>query len=161
MKGATGTTSGVTGSPSLTTTATQSSPAGPYTITAALGNLASTNYQFSFVSGTLTVLKATLAVTADNTSRDYGDANPAFTASYSGFKNGETVATSGVTGSPSLTTTGTGTSAVGNYTITAATGTLASANYTFTFVNGTLAVSKAALTVTADDQSRAYGDANP
>src|SRR5207247_854434 len=119
-------TSGVTGSPSLTTTATSTSAIGSYAITAALGTFASANYTFMFGNGTLTVNKATLTVTADNTSRGYGDANPAFTASFAGFKNGETLATSGVTGSPSLTTTATSTSAIGSYAITAAVGTLAS-----------------------------------
>src|SRR5213079_3470270 len=125
-------TSGVTGSPSLTTTATATSSvaSGPYTITAAVGTLAAGNYTFSFANGELTVTKASLTVTADDKSRVYGDANPVFTASYGGFKNGETLATSGVTGSPSLTTTATGTSAIGSYAITAGAGTLAAPNYT-------------------------------
>jgi len=154
-------TSGVTGSPSLTTTATASSPAGPHTIAAALGTLAAGNYTFSFVDGTLTVNKATLTVTADNASREYGDANPTFTASYSGFKNGENFGTSGVTGAPSLTTAATVASPVSAYAITAAIGTLASGNYNFSLVNGTLTVNPATLTVTADNASRQYGDANP
>ena len=154
-------TSGVTGVPSLTTTATATSPVGSYTITAALGTLASDNYSFSFVNGTLTVTKAVLTVTAEDESRIYGDANPTFTASYAGFKNGETLATSGVTGAPSLSTTATATSAVGTYPITAALGSLASDNYSFSFVNGTLTISKAVLTVTAEDKAREYGDANP
>ena len=86
---------------------------------------------------------------ADDKSREYGDANPAFSASYSGFKNGETLATSGVTGTPSLSTSATAASPVGSYPITAAQGTLAATNYSFSFVNGTLTVNKATLTVTA------------
>src|SRR5438128_12630453 len=100
------------------------------------------------------VNQASLTVTADNTARGYRDANPAFNASYSGLKNGETLATSGVTGSPSLTTTATATSAVGSYPITAGVGTLASTNYTFTSVNGTLTVNKATLTVLPDNTAR-------
>ena len=42
--------------PSLTTSATTSSPAGGYTITNTLGTLSATNYTFSLVNGTLTVL---------------------------------------------------------------------------------------------------------
>ncbi len=49
-------TSGVTGSVSLTTSATQFSPSGTYTITASLGSLAAMNYTFTFFNGTLTVL---------------------------------------------------------------------------------------------------------
>src|SRR5438093_1583907 len=156
-------TSGVTGSPSLSTTASAASPVASYTITAAAGTLAAGNYSFSFAHGQLTVTPASLTVTADDKSREYGDPNPVFTASYGGFKNGETFATSGVTGSPSLATTATATSSVagGPYTITAAVGTLAAGNYTFSFASGELTVTKASLTVTADDKSRQYGDANP
>jgi len=134
-------TSGVTGSPSLTTTATTTSPVpGPYTITAALGTLAAGNYNFTFFNGALTINKATLTVTADNKTKILNAANPTLTPSYSGFKNGETLATSGVTGSPSLTTTATSISPVGPYPIIAALGTLAANNYTFGFVNGTLSI---------------------
>ena len=49
-------TSGVTGAPALTTTATQFSPVGNYPITITQGTLAGgNNYQLTFVHGTLTV----------------------------------------------------------------------------------------------------------
>jgi hypothetical protein len=54
----------VSGTASLTTTATLSSTVGPYTITAALGTLSAANYTFAFVNGTLTVNKATPTVSA-------------------------------------------------------------------------------------------------
>jgi hypothetical protein len=92
----------------------------------------------SQVQQTITINKATLTVTANNASRAVGAANPAFTASYSGFVNGETSAVLG--GSPSLTTTATTSSPAGTYPITAVLGTLTAANYTFAFVNGTLSV---------------------
>src|SRR5207244_9500245 len=104
------------------------------------GTLTSANYSFTFADGTLTISKATLTVTADNASRGYGDPNPTFTASYAGFKNGETLATSGVTGSPNLTTSATPTSTPGTSPVSAVIGTLASANYSFTFANGTLTI---------------------
>ena len=157
-------TSEVTGTPSLTTSATATSAVAgsAYAITAAAGTLSSANYSFTFVDGQLTITKATLNVKADNATREYGDANPTFTATNTGFKNGEVLATSGVTGSPSLTSTATPTSAVpGPYTIAAALGTLAAGNYTFTFATGDLTITKATLTVTADNKSRDYGDANP
>ena len=59
--------------------------------------------QFTFVAGELTITKATLTVTANDKTREYGAANPTFDATISGFKNGETLATSGVTGTPSCT----------------------------------------------------------
>jgi mucin-19 len=48
-------TSVVSGSPNLITTATTASPVGTYPIAAALGTLSAANYTFAFVNGTLTV----------------------------------------------------------------------------------------------------------
>ena len=45
----------VTGTPAITTTATASSPGGPFPITPAPGTLAAANYTFTFVPGTLTI----------------------------------------------------------------------------------------------------------
>jgi hypothetical protein len=87
---------------------------------------------------TITVNPATLTVTANNTSKAVGAPNPAFTASYSGFVNGDTSSVLG--GSPALSTSATNSSAAGLYPITAALGSLTAANYTFTFVNGTLSM---------------------
>ncbi|MDD5103051.1 MAG: Ig-like domain repeat protein [Candidatus Peribacteraceae bacterium] len=94
------------------------------------------------------VNKATLTVTADGASRAYGAANPAFTAGYSGFVNGEVLGTSDVTGSPSLTTAATPASPVSGspYAITAGTGSLASSNYFFAFVDGLLTVTSVSTT---------------
>jgi fibronectin-binding autotransporter adhesin len=136
-------------------TATFSSPGdaatagvGKYTISASLSdpNGKLSNYTVHEADATLTVTPATLTVTADNASRIYGIANPAFTASYSGFVNGQDLAGSGVTGSPSLTTVATPTSLPGAYAITAARGTLAAANYAFAFAGGTLTVNPDTLT---------------
>ncbi len=116
------------------------------------------NYTFSYVnSGQLNVTKATLTATAQNDSRAYGDANPAFAVNYTGFKNGETdsvIDTKATANSIAGLTTG-----VGTYAITA-TGAVDN-NYNFTYVNGTLTVTQAMLTVTADAQTREYGESNP
>ena len=83
--------------------------------------------------------KAPLTVTANDATCNSGTSNPAFSASYTGFVNGDNA--SALTGSPSLTTAASClTSPAGPYTITAAVGTLSSANYAFTFVNGTLTI---------------------
>jgi hypothetical protein len=82
-----------------------------------------------------------------------GAALPAFTASYTGFVNGQGAAV--LSGAPSLTTTASSSSPAGTYTITAAPGNLSSPNYSFSsFVNGTLTIvtvtaPKAVLTTTA------------
>jgi len=54
--------SSVTGTPTLLTTATESSPVGSYPIVIGLGSLASSNYSFAFVNGSLTVTRATPGV---------------------------------------------------------------------------------------------------
>jgi hypothetical protein len=149
----------VSGAGLLSSTATASSTVGPYPITASLGTLSAANYGFSFVNGTLTISKATLTVTANNASRAYGVANPAFTDTISGFINGDTQSV--VSGAALLSTTATASSAVGSYPIAASLGTLSATNYGFSFVSGTLTISKATLTVTANNASRAYGVANP
>ena len=143
------------GTPALTTTATTNSPVGDYSITATNGTLSATNYMFNFASGTLTVGKATLNVTANNTNRVYGATNPVFTASYGGFVNGENASV--LTGSPGLTSVAASGSGTGTYPIVATNGTLSAANYAFSFVNGTLTVGQASLTVTANDQGKFYG----
>ncbi|HZV33047.1 MAG TPA: YDG domain-containing protein, partial [Verrucomicrobiae bacterium] len=79
----------------------------PYTITASAatgGTFNSTNYSITYNSGSLTVGPAALTVTADSFSRAYGETNPVFTAEYTNFVNGETLATSDVQGAPALVT---------------------------------------------------------
>ncbi len=64
VNGDTLTTSDVTGSPVLTTTATASSPAGDYPIMITQGTLASNHYSFAFSNGTLHIFNVThVAVT--------------------------------------------------------------------------------------------------
>jgi hypothetical protein len=53
-------TSGVTGEPVCTTTATQFSPAGNYPITCTIRTLAANNYEFSFVAGVILALSQEL-----------------------------------------------------------------------------------------------------
>ena len=94
---------------------------------------------------TQVVNKAGLTVLAANMLRLPNTANPNFVYEVTGFKNGQNLGTSGVTGTPALTTDAIITSPVGEYTIYCAVGTLAAANYSFvTFVNGTLTVADVA-----------------
>jgi pectate lyase len=109
---------------------------GSRTGTLSFSDWASGSPQTVSLSGT--GMAAPLTVTANNTSRLVGAVNPAFTASYGGFVNGDTPASLG--GSPSLTTTATASSGPGLYPITAAVGTITDTNYTYSFVNGTLSV---------------------
>ncbi|WP_176442372.1 MBG domain-containing protein [Noviherbaspirillum humi] len=149
------TAASLTGALNLATPATAASGTGSYAITPS--GQSSGDYSISYVPGALTVTPAPLNITADGKSKVYGDANPAFTASYAGLRNGDTAAS--LSGSLSYSTAaGTG-SNVGSYTITP--GGQSSGNYSITYVDGTLDVTPAPLAVTAVDGSRQYGLANP
>ncbi len=145
----------LTTAPTASTAADATSSVGTYAITASGG--VDDNYTFSYTDGTLTVNQATLTVTADDQSKTYGDANPSLTLTYSGFQNGDDETS--LTTAPTASTTANATSSVGTYVITASGGV--DDNYTFSYTDGTLTVNQATLTVTADDQSKTYGDANP
>ncbi|MEW6539982.1 MAG: MBG domain-containing protein, partial [Pseudomonadota bacterium] len=136
------------------TVATTASPVGTYAI---IGSGATaTNYDFSYVPGTLTITKALLTVTANNATREYGLANPAFTGTITGYRNGDTASVvSGLTYGSVATIA----SDVGTYAITGSGAT--ATNYDFAYVPGTLTITKALLTVTADNATREYGLANP
>ena len=145
---------------SYTTTATTTnSPVGTYSIVASLNDPNSKlgNYSVTTNNGVLTVTAATLVGTADNQSRLYGQNNPVFTASYSGFVNGEN--SSLLSGTLTGSTVADTNSPLGTYPITVS-GQSAS-NYSVQYVNGTLTVLPAALLVTPHDASRAYGQTNP
>jgi filamentous hemagglutinin family protein len=135
-------------------TAVLNSGIGTYAITGS--GATSTNYDFSYVPGTLTITRALLTVTADNATREYGLANPALTGTISGLRAGDTAS---VVSGLVYGTTATTSSNVGTFAITASGGT--AANYDFTYAPGTLTITRALLTVTADNASRVYGDANP
>jgi hypothetical protein len=137
------------------TTATASSGAGTYAITA--NGAVSDNYTFSYTDGTLTVNKAVLTITADDKNKTYGDANPALTVMYSGFVNNEDE--NNLTMQATANTTATASSVAGTYAITAS--GAASDNYTFNYSDGTLTINKAELSVTADSATRIKGEANP
>jgi hypothetical protein len=103
----------------------------------------------------------TLTVTADPKSRPFGVANPPLTATISGFVNGQTLATSGVSGSPACATTATIASPAGTYPITCSPGTLASAAYTFAFAPGVLTVVRGASSVTLSTGTTVFETSTP
>ena len=152
--GGSGLVNGDTLSGALATSATTASNVGTYGITQ--GTLAASgNYALNYASANLTVGQRAITVTADAKSRAYGDVNPALTYQVggSGLVNGDTL-------SGALATSATTASNVGVYGINQ--GTLAaSGNYALNYASANLTVGQRAITVTADAQSRAYGDANP
>ena len=135
--------------PTITTTATSASEPGTYDIT--ISGATASNYEITHVKGTLTITQAdAIVVTANNYSRKYGEANPAFDYTVSGGT---------LAGTPSITCSASATSAVGEYDIVVSKGSVT--NYNVTFVNGKLTVTKAPLTITAKSYTIKQGDALP
>jgi hypothetical protein len=128
----------LSGTPSATTSASATSPAGSYPVTLLPGTLASEYYNFNLTSGTLTVAKAPLKVIANNQSTQVGGSLPPLTYTTDGLVNGDTLS-SATSGTPTLSTSAT-TSKAGSYPIQAGQGTLAASNYELEFSNGTLTV---------------------
>jgi len=128
------TTTVLSGSPSLTTTATTNSAVNSYTITAAVGGLSAANYTFSFTNGTLTVNPLAVVLTG---SRAYdGTTNAAFgILSVANVVNGDNVLVASGTGGLADKSAGTqgltsfgdlalGNNPAGNYTLAGASGSV-------------------------------------
>src|SRR3989441_2302604 len=146
----TGTVNGDTLNYTQATTATQLSSVGPYPISVTLGS--NPNYSITPSNGTLTVNQRPATVKADDKIKNYGDSNPALSATVTGTVNGDTL-------NYTLATTATQFSSVGPYPISVTLGS--NPNYSITPSNGTLTVNQRPATVKADDKSKNYGDANP
>ena len=137
----------------LSTTATSASPVGTYPIVFSEAILSDPNYACTTVPGTLTIQKPPLTITGNNATMTYGGTVPSLSVSYSGFLNGDTPAS--LTTAPSVSTTATSASRVGTYPITP--GGAVDSSYTIVYVPGTLTVNPAPLTITANNQGKAYG----
>ena len=125
------------GTPALSTAATKTSPVGTYPIKVEAGTL--TNTLVTYVEGTLTITKAPLTVGVEDATVTEGDAIPAFTLTYSGWRNGDTEA-SAFTLAPAATTAATAGSEAGTYDIVVSGGT--ARNYEISYKKGTLTVLK-------------------
>ena len=149
------TSASLTGEPSLTTTATKTSPIGEYDIVVERGTITG---DYTAKNGKLTITKAPLTITAKSYSIKQGDALPTFEAEYSGFKNNETASV--LTTQPTITTSATSASEPGTYEIIVS--DASATNYDISYVKGTLTITKAdEVVVTAKSYSRKYGEANP
>jgi hypothetical protein len=105
-----------------------------------------------------------LTYLADPASRLYGDPNPAFTGTVTGFKLTDTQATA-TTGTLAFTSPATAASNVGSYAIDGSGLTANNGNYLFVQAPGNataLTINQRPVTVTADPgQGRLYGDPDP
>ena len=109
------------------------------------------NYTFNTTAtDTADITPKTATVTANNQTKIYGDANPAFDAAVTGTVDGDTL-------NYSLGTTAGQFSNVGDYTIAVTLGS--NPNYSVTKTDGMLTIGKATLTVTAaGGKNKTYGD---
>ena len=110
---------------------------GTYPIAVSVGDVITPEVEF--VPGVFTVTPATLTVTANNYTREYGAANPVMEYTIKGFRNRETVDV--LTKLPVVTCDANELSPAGTYEISVS-GAEAK-NYEFTYVNGTLTVTNA------------------
>ena len=141
------------GEPEIICSADKNSKVGTYEIEINKGTIK--NYLVTFVPGTLTVTKAPLVVTAENYTITQGDKLPEFTASYSGFKNGENVSV--LTKQPVFSCDANEASAPGEYPINVY-GVEADNYNAISYVAGTLTVLKRELkkqTITWDQEIKA------
>jgi hypothetical protein len=131
----------LTTAPTCSTTATSSSPAGPYP--SSCSGAVDANYTITYVPGTLTVNASgappTLTITASSGSMTYGGTVPTITPSYSGFVNGDTPAS--LTTAPTCSTTATSSSPAGPHP-SSCSGAV-DANYTISYVTGSVSVGPA------------------
>lgn len=115
---------------------------------------------------TLSVTRAALTITANNINKPYGatltntSGSTAFTST--GLAYGQTIGSVTMaygTGAAATAILNTYTAAITPSVATG--GTFTAANYTISYAKGNIVVGKAALTITANNQSKSQGSANP
>ena len=105
----------------------------------------------------VTVVKIPLTAHVANTSKVYGDANPEFNITYSGFRDGDSEV--GFSVPASISTIVDNSSKVGKYDIVAS--GAVSDKYEISYIPGTLTVTKAPLSISAGNYTKKQGDAMP
>ena len=105
----------------------------------------------------VTVVKIPLTAHVANTSKVYGDANPEFNITYSGFRDGDSEV--GFSVPASISTIVDNSSKVGKYDIVAS--GAVSDKYEISYIPGTLTITKAPLSISAGNYTKKQGDAMP
>lgn len=141
--------------PTVSCSADVNSAAGSYPIVVSGGS--DNNYQLNYENGTLTINKIKLTVKPVNAVRKYGEKDPSFAVSFTGFVNNET--SSVIDKAPVINTLASSSSPVGIYDLIASAGE--DNNYEFEYLKGALTIEKVPLTIKADYKTRKYGEENP
>ena len=105
----------------------------------------------------VTVVKIPLTAHVANTSKVYGDANPEFNITYSGFRDGDSEV--GFSVPASISTIVDNSSKVGKYDIVAS--GAVSDKYEISYIPGSLVITKAPLSISAGNYTKKQGDALP
>ena len=105
----------------------------------------------------VTVVKIPLTAHVANNSKVYGDANPEFNITYSGFRDGDSEV--GFSVPASISTIVDNSSKVGKYDIVAS--GAVSDKYEISYIPGTLTITKAPLSISAGNYTKKQGDAMP
>ena len=144
--------------------------AGEYSVDLKNSTLAASNYKFKYIPGKLTIKPIDIHFTAPSGERIYGTSNDSVTMTSSTTHTGTLLSGDSFAKYTVTATDGTNDvterTGVGTYTMTLngaalATGSRSLAtDYHITSDPGTLTIKKRALTITAGDKSRVYGDAN-
>ena len=117
------------------------------------GTLANANYDITYVGNNFTITKKAITVTATaGQTKVYGATDPAsYVYTLSPVLIGSDILTGALTRAAGETV---GTYAIGQ-------GTLANANYDITYVGSNFTITKATLTITAENKTKTQGDPNP
>ncbi|MGL1888487.1 MAG: T9SS type A sorting domain-containing protein [Reichenbachiella sp.] len=140
--------------PVPSTIADAASDVGSYDITMTTGS--DDNYEIANTEGTLTITKAALTANVSDASKSYGEVNPEFTYSYSGFANEEDESV--IDTPPTISTLADATSDAGIFAITAS--SAADNNYEIIVNDGDLTINQAPLSAVINDQERQYAQEN-
>lgn len=112
--------------------------------------IVATTVDGGFPAACVVTVSQPITITAKSYSRVYGAPNPRFEYTVDG---------NGLNGIPQITCVATETSSVGIYPIVITKGSVT--NSQVSYVNGTLTITKAPLTVSTKDYTRAFGEENP
>ncbi len=124
----------------------------PVTFTNEAGNTFTTNVVYRYE-----ITPAKLKAKVENASREYGEDNPQFKITYSGFLMGEDEKE--ITTIPTISTSAIKTSNAGEYPISISGGS--ATNYEFVYEPGILTITKAPLSAMICDTTKVYGAPNP
>lgn len=133
---------------------------GTYTIVPS--GAASATHAIEYVNGTFTITPATLTYIANAANRVYGDGNPTFGGTVTGFVNGDTILTA-TTGSMTFGSGAIAGTNVGQHAILGSGLVANHGNYVFEQATGNysaLTITPAPLTISFADAMRVYGQAN-